>query len=682
MRVASDIGGTFTDLAYFTPGEGRVKTCKVATTPRRFEHGVLRSLERAGIGAAEIDFFVHGSTIVINALTERKGARTGLITTKGFRDVLEIQRANRPDLYNLRYRKPVPFVPRRARLGVRERMTHRGEVLEALDEQGVSEAARLLGKQGIEAVAICFLHAYANPEHEKRAAEILGEELPMASVSASHEVTREWREYERTSTAVLNAYVQPVADRYLSSLESSLEDGDSIGSRYVMHSNGGTSSFRTAREQPITMVESGPAAGVLGALALGRLLEREQVISLDIGGTTAKCSLVEHGEARLSTTYLLESTSRFAGYPLRVPVVDIVEIGAGGGSIAHLDEAGALQIGPQSVGAEPGPACYGRGGVEPSVTDANLLAGRMDPSFFLGGEMPLSEDAARGALEPIARGFGVSVEETALGVLRVANANMISALKLVSVQRGYDPREFALVPSGGAGPMHATALARDLHVAEVVVPPVPGVFSAWGMLMTDLRFDLVQTDLRASDSVAAEELERIWAELEAHAATHFERERFERSSVVVQRYVEMRYAGQEHTVRVPAPERVAGDDAVEALVERFAMLHEQQYAFKLDQRSEFVTFGITAFGQVDKPDPPQLEAGRGAEHAQRGEREMLLAAGKRVAAPVYDRLALGAGDRIFGPAILAEPSSTTVLLPGDRATVDVHGALIVEVGGD
>jgi N-methylhydantoinase A len=682
VRVASDIGGTFTDLVYFDPGTGDIATGKVSTTPRRFEQAVLGGLSSAGVAPSAIDFFVHGSTVVINALTERKGVRTGLITTEGFRDVLEIQRANRPDLYNMRYRKPEPFVPRRARLGVRERVTHRGEVVTRLDERGVREAASRLRELGVEAVAICFLHAYANPEHERRALEIVRGEWPEVAVTASHHVTREWREYERTSTAVLNAYVQPVAERYLGSLERGLLDGGCRGSLYAMHSTGGSTSFRSASERPIAMVESGPVAGVMGAAAIGRELGREDVISLDIGGTTAKCSLVEDGRLRLTTTYLLERTPRFAGYPVKVPVVDIVEIGAGGGSIARVDEAGALRIGPDSAGAEPGPACYGHGGSLPTVTDANLVSGRMDPRFFLGGEMALDEAAAARALEPIARHFETDLDEAALGVLRVANANLTNALGLVSVQRGHDPRDFALVASGGAGPMHATALARELQIGEVIVPPAPGVFSAWAMLASDLRFDLIQTELLSADEAEPERVEHIFTDLERQALEHFRRERLDRSRIGMNRHVEMRYAGQEHTVRVPAPAAFAERADLDELARRFGELHEQQYAFRLDERGELVNFGVTAVGAVDKPERRPLEPGSGAEAARRGERAMLASTGEPVTAPIYDRLALGPGDRIAGPALVAEPTSTTVLVAGDTATVHESGSLVVEVGDE
>src|SRR4029079_4341720 len=452
-----------------------------------------------------------------NALTERKGATTALLTTKGFRDVLEIQRANRPDLYNLTYEKPKPFVPRRRRLEVAERMSYKGEVLAPLDEQSVRDAVAEAKQQGATAVAICFLHSYANDAHERRTAEIVRAEWPEAAVTASHELTSEWREFDRTSTAVLDAYVKPTAAEYLERLGKLLERDAGIPARvsYAMQSNGAVSRFERARRTPINLIESGPVGGVIGAAAIGRLLGEQNLITLDIGGTTATSSLVERGTVRLTGEYHIEPTPTAAGYPVKVPVVDIVEIGAGGGSIAWLDPAGSLRVGPQSAGADPGPASYVWAGPQPTLTDASVIAGRINPGYFLGGDIELDVDRAREALRPLAEQLDVSVEEAALGVIRIANANMIHLLKLVSVRRGRDPRDFAIVAFGGGGSMHATALARELQVPRVIVPPAPGHFSAWGMLMSDLRHDLVQTHFtREADT-------GVWRELEERLRTTF-----------------------------------------------------------------------------------------------------------------------------------------------------------------
>jgi N-methylhydantoinase A len=680
MRVASDIGGTFTDLVYLDERSGEVATAKADTTPPGFEQGVMDTLGRAGIDGAEVDFFVHGTTVIINALTERKGAMTGLITTKGFRDVLEIQRANRPDLYNLKYTKPEPFVPRYLRLEARERMSNTGEVLTLLDEDDVAAAAHMLREDGVEAIAICFLHSYSNPSHEQRAAEIIRKECPDVFVTASHEITREWREYERTSTAVLNSYVQPVADRYLNSVQGKLEGFGVKGMKYVMQSSGGTATFDAGRAAPIAMVESGPVAGVLGAAAIGAILGEENIISLDIGGTTAKCSLVDSGEVAVTTEYKLGWTRTFAGFPVRIPVVDIVEIGAGGGSIAWLDDAGAMHVGPQSAGAMPGPACYGRGGDDPTLTDANLIAGRINPDYFLGGEISLGVERARTAMGKVARSFDAGIEQVALGAIRLANGNMVNALKLVSVHRGYDPRDFVLVAFGGGGPMHATALARELHIGRVLIPPEPAVFSAWGMLMTDLRFDLLRTRIGSSDVVEGSELDEIWEELEHHARHHFAREGVEAGRVVFQRFVDMRYAGQEHTVKVPFPPGKVTDIELDEVREAFHNLHEQTYTFRLETASEFVNFHLTALGTVDKPTLPELERSLDSSTAVKGKRDVDFDEMGRAEATIYERGRLGSGAVVEGPAIIEEPPSTTVLFPGDRLEVDRYGNLIIQIG--
>ena len=682
MRIASDIGGTFTDLVYHDERTGELGLAKASTAPDDLACGVLDTLERARVDAAGCNFFVHGSTLVINALTERTGARTGLITTRGFRDVLEIGRANRPDIYNFYFRKLEPFVPRHLRLEVRERVSYKGQVLEPLDEEDVRQAVRRLKQEGVEAIAICFLHSYANATHEQRALEIAREEAPDLAITASCDVTRQWREYERTNTAVLNAYVQPTASRYLGTLEQSLAH---LGMRpetlHVMQSNGGTATFQQGKLTPIRLVESGPVAGVIGAIAIGRLVGEENIISLDIGGTTAKSSLVQHGVVRTTTEYKIEWTPTSPGYPIMAPVVDIVEIGAGGGSIAWIDKAGALKVGPRSAGAVPGPACYGKGGTEPTVTDANLLAGRINPDYFLGGEIKVDVEAARRAMRRVAEPFGLSDVEAALGVIRLANSNMDNLLRLVSVRRGFDPREFSLVAFGGGGSMHATALARRLHVKKVIVPVAPAVFSAWGMLMSDLRVDLVQTAIARTDRMTSGAMMEILMRLECEALDYFEHERIGPERVVTQRFADMRYLGQEHTVRVPLPGGELGGDAMKEIEERFGSLHEQHYTFRLDTSPvEFVNFHLTAFGTVEKPGLRRLEPDGGKGHrARKGEREVDFDELGRHRSAVYERALLGAGVQVEGPAVVEEPAASTVLFPGDRLLVDAYGNLVIEV---
>jgi N-methylhydantoinase A len=676
-RVAVDIGGTFTDLVHLEAERGVVGATKASTTPRRFEDGVMEALGQTDLD--RVDFLAHGTTVIINALTERKGARTALVTTRGFRDVLEIQKANRPDLYNLLYRKPEPFVRRRLRLEVTERISYKGEVLIPLDEEDVRRAIAEARRLGAEAVAISFLHSYANASHEQRAAEIVGEVWPEVSVAVSHELTSEWREYDRTSTVVLDAYVKPTAAGYLAALGRRLEEaGVQRETHYCMQSNGGISRFDVAAKAPIHLVESGPVGGVIGAAAIGRLIGELNLITLDIGGTTAKASLVEGEAVQLAADYAIERTPSFAGYPIKVPVIDIVEIGAGGGSIAWIDPAGALKVGPRSAGAEPGPACYGWGGTEPTVTDANVIAGRINPNYFLGGKIALDVERARASFAEIADTLDVSVDDAALGVIRIANANMIHLLKLVSVRRGRDPRDFAIAAFGGGGSMHACALARELQVPRVIVPPNPGHFSAWGMLASDLRHDVAQTRVGRTERIPADEIVELWSVLERRLLATFSEEGLDAGQVTFTRAVDMRYAGQEHTVRVP----VADGDELEEIERRFHDLHEQLYTFRLSTPIEFVNFRVTAYGTVPKPELPRLSGGGDAAAASKGSRDVDFDALGRLEAHVFERGLLGPAAELEGPAVVEEPAASTVVFPGQRLRVDEFGNLVIEAGGD
>ncbi|HLI09420.1 MAG TPA: hydantoinase/oxoprolinase family protein [Ktedonobacteraceae bacterium] len=678
-RTAVDIGGTFTDLVYLDETSGRTGLGKTSTTPSCFEEGVITVLRDADL--CDVQFLAHGTTVIINTLTERKGAVTALITTRGFRDVLEIQRANRPDLYNLLFSKSRPFVPRRLRLEVSERMNYKGEVLLPLAEDEVRAAVAEARRQRAEAIAICFLHSYANPAHERRAIEIVHEEWPGVDVTASHELTSEWREFQRTSTAVLDAYVKPVARRYLDALSTRLDEvGIGRGTRYAMQSNGGISSFETASRTPINLVESGPVGGVIGATVIGKLLGEQNIITLDIGGTTAKSSLVEHCTVRLTGDYFIERTPTTAGYPIKIPVVDIIEIGAGGGSIAWIDQAGALKVGPRSAGAEPGPAAYARGGTEPTVTDANVIIGRINPEYFLGGSIRLDVERARAAVATIARPLGVSVEEAALGIIRIANANMIHLLKMVSVRQGRDPREFAIVAFGGGGSMHASSLARDMHIPRVIVPPAPGHFSAWGMLVSDLRHDLVQTKLMRTAQMDMPEFSAAWRELEEKLRGIFADEHVAPQDIIFARSADMRYLGQEHTVNVP----IAGDEMDEGQSKRierkFHELHERLYTFRQESPIEIVNLRLTGFGTVRKPELQQIPAHMDTQRAVKGTRLVDFDDLGRYETTIYERARLGAGATLEGPAVVEEAAASTLLLPGQKLRVDPFGNLIIETG--
>lgn len=678
-RLAIDIGGTFTDLVSLEETTGDIILEKDLTTPGNFADGVMRTISKSKIDPNEIRQFVHGTTVVINALTERTGARTALITTRGFRDVLEIQRANRTDMYNLFYRKPKPFVPRRFRFEVRERIDYRGEILQPLEEDDVILAVKACKKAGIEAIAVCYIHAYANHAHEQRTREIIEKLYPQASVTVSHEITQEWREYERTNTTVLNAYVQPATRLYLATLDEELSKLGITEAKYAMQSNGGTTTFPQAQRVPIHLVESGPVGGVIGASIVAAAADEQSVISFDMGGTTAKVSLIDRGNLKINTDYHLEKTTTWAGYPLKVPVVDIVEVGAGGGSIAWIDQGGALHVGPRSSGAAPGPACYDLGGTEPTVTDANLLTGRLSADYFLGGQMKLSVERATEAVRKIAEPFGLSVLEAALGILRLANANMQAALERVSIERGYDPRDFTLVASGGAGALHGATLARELHMRKVIVPRAPGQFSAWGMLMTNLRHDFIRTRLMSCSPSQMPRIAASFSELEDEAQQQFRDEEFPLDRVWMERFLDLRYRGQEHTVRTPVPAAALQDaDQFDLLLEKFHELHEQAYSFRQDDPVEIVNFHVVGWGKEDKPSfAPLSNDGRSLEQAFKGERPVDFEGVGNVQSVVYERGLLPTGIEIDGPAVVEEPACTTIVYPQQKMTVDRFGNLVI-----
>ena len=677
LRVATDVGGTFTDLVAFDEQSGALIASKVSTTPSGFSRGVLASVEAAELDLAEATFFVHGCTVVINAITERKGARTALVTTGGFRDVLLIGRGNRPDMYNLRYRKPEPFVPRRLCFEVPERLDRHGGVVEPLDLEALDRVADRCAQLGVEAVAVCFLHSYANPDHERAARDRLVERLPDVAITISSDVTRQMREYERASTTILNAYVQPVLDRYLTEVQDGAETRGLSRPAYAMQSNGGTASFDRARRTPINLVESGPAAGIMGAVRIGAQIGEPNVIYLDIGGTTAKCSLIEDGKPLMTTEYKLEWSPHSAGYPANVPVTDIVEIGAGGGSIAWLDDTGGLHVGPRSAGAEPGPACYGKGGTSPTVTDAKLVAGVIDPDYFLGGRLKVSRELALEAIGRLGERVGTSPEETANGIIRLANARMINALRLVSVRRGYDPRDFVLVACGGGGAMHAAALGAELRVKRTVIPPLAGNFSAWGMLVTEPRIDLVRTHLLRTERTELADLDAVYDALQAEVAAELGEEGGGGAELVLTRSMEMRYTGQEHTVSVLLDRHLG---AMADLEEAFHRAHERLYTFALrDTPIEIVNFHLTGHRAVPTPAIARLGAdGRSSEAAAKPGRRVDFDADGLHECAVYERDLLPAGFSVQGPAVVEESSSTTLVHPGQRVTVDEWGNLLID----
>ncbi|MGH6922396.1 MAG: hydantoinase/oxoprolinase family protein [Propylenella sp.] len=682
--MATDVGGTFTDLVYFetdsATGRQSVRTAKVDTTPPNYEEGVLDVLDKAGVSAPEVSFFAHGTTVVINALTERKGVVTALITTEGFRDVLEIARGNRPDFFNLLYEKPAPFVPRYLRREVPGRVKYTGVELSPLDLSGLPAILADFRKEGVEAVAVCLLHSYSNPSHEEAVVAEIGRLWPEVSVVASHQITREWREYERTSTTVLSAYVQPIAGRYLERLQSGLAGRNFDGQLYVMQSNCGVDSMSATRQIPITMVESGPASGFWGAAELGRIIGRPNVLALDIGGTTAKCSLIENGHVKIMTDYWIGRSRKSSGYPVMVPVVDLVEIGNGGGSIAWVDDFGKLHVGPRSAGAMPGPASYGRGGTEATTTDANLALGRINKDYFCGGTIAADMDAVDKALGRIADRLGVDRAEAARGIVRIANSNMINALKLVSLNRGYDPRDFTLVAFGGGGGMHAVALASELGIRNVVVPRGASVFSAWGMMMSDLRRDYFVTKLISSGEGASDALAATVEETKARARAQFADEGVETGSVRLTVFVKCRYQNQEHAVEVNLEADAVTSETFRAMLERFHAVYEREYTYRLDAPVEIVGIHLIASAEVGKLEILEMpRTGAGLDAARKDHRQVDYALEGVHRADVYDAENLEPYMRFSGPAIVEDPGTTIVIHPENKVSVDAYGNIHIEV---
>ncbi len=685
IRAATDVGGTYTDLVFYAVGEtgqcGAVRTAKVDTTPPHFEKGVMAALAKGGVSSTELAFFAHGATVVINAITERKGARVGLIATQGFRDVLEIARGNRPDLFNFSFAKPRPFVERHLRRELAERCNYKGEIEREVDLTGLPALLQHFRDEGVEAIAVCFLHAYRNPANEQKVTAAIRVTWPEVSVVASHEISREWREYERASTTVLSAYVHPVMQNYIDSLERQLAAAGLSKPPYMMLSNGGIATVATAKANPVAMVESGPASGIYAAAHLGKLIGELNLIALDIGGTTAKCALIEGGAIKISTDYYVERSRQSPGYPIQTAVSEIVEIGNGGGSIAWVDTGGKLHVGPQSAGAVPGPVAYGRGGQEATTTDANLLLGRIDPKSFAGGELTPDWDAVNRVFVALGRRLGVSAADAARGVVRIANANMTNALRLVSTNKGYDPRDFALMAFGGGGPMHAVALARELKVPHVIVPVNSAVFSAWGMLLTDLRRDSLQTHLMPLQPATADALVVQFGTMEAEAAANFTRDGIAVGNGALQfeYLLDMRYQGQEHTVKVPISLSTVPLD-VGQIADLFHAAYEKRYTYRLPNSIQIVNFHLVARVAVPKPGLPRaLATGRRLQDTVIGVRRVDFDAQGVVDAVIYNGAVLEPGMELHGPAVIQEPVVTLVVPPGDRVTIDDYGSYHVQL---
>ena len=675
-RIGIDTGGTFTDICGFDAGTGDLRVWKTPSTPhdpsRAIGHGLQRSLDAFGGDTGAIAFLGHGTTVATNALIQDRVAPTGLITTAGFRDLLEIARQQRPSLYDLQCDKPVPIVPRRHRIEVPERLRHDGRIETPLDEVAVREAAKCFRDAGVEAVAVAFLYAYVDPGHERRARRIIEEVLPDAFVCCSHEVAPEFREFERFSTVAVNAALGPVMSGYISRVGERIAGLGVRTQPHLTQSNGGVISFDLAARQPVRTVLSGPSTGVIGAVETGRLAGEGDLITFDMGGTSTDVSLVQGSRPTRA------GARSVAGRPLLIPMLDIETVGAGGGSIAHVDTGGLLKVGPQSAGADPGPACYGLGAEVPTVTDANVVLGTLHPRHLLRGRMPIRHDLAREVVARLGERIGLSVEATAQGIISVVTANMAKAIRVISVRRGHDPRRYAMVAFGGAGPLHASRLARELEIPRIVIPPHPGVQCAVGLLQTDLAADFARTNLvrlKDAESVIDAEFERLsgkageWLDAEGVAA----------GDRLLIREIDMRYAGQNYELRVAMPSDT-GDDRIGALRRAFEAEHRRMYGYIAEEEPiQLVTFRLQAVGSVPKSAWPRVPcAVDPAGNAREAVRRVYLPEGNGyVECPVFDRERLGRGHRLHGPAIVEQMDATTLVLPGQSLVVDAYRNLVV-----
>ncbi len=671
-----DVGGTFTDFVVVEDETGFIHTTKVPSTPAAPDKGVIHGIEKLarefGIEPTEIGFLLHGTTVATNALIERKGVETALITTQGFRDVLHIGRQTRPKLYDFFERRADPLIPRQHRLEVSERIRFDGTVAHPLKDASVHEAVKRIDELGIHVVAVCLLHSYANPDHERRVREIFLAEAPGVHVAISSDVLPEFKEFERMSTTVINAYVMPIVEQYLKRIVRELSKRKIRAELNIMQSNGGVMTAATAGHKSVHTVLSGPAAGVLGAIEQARLIGAENIITIDMGGTSFDVSLASGG------TPSLTSEGEINGHPVKVPMIDIKTLGAGGGSIASIDAGGALQVGPESAGAEPGPVCYGRGGTDPTVSDANLVLGYLNPEIIAGGEIRLDSSKARRVIaEKIASPLGLSVEAAAEGIIRVVNETMNRGIRLVSVERGYDPRDFSLVSFGGAGPVHAVRLAQELGIPRVVVPESPGVNCAMGLLMADFRHDYARTYLRPVRDLAPADIRSAYLEMEERAFRLMLAEGVGEKRVVLQYSADMRYAGQGHELEVNLERRPENRANIESMALRLGELHRHSFGYAMDAGdAEIVNLRLQATGRRPKPRLAKEDPGNESpEPAFAGIRRAYMEGGFLDAA-VYRRPSLRCGMRISAPAIIEQADSTTVLFPGYRIHVDPYRNLI------
>lgn len=684
MRIGVDVGGTFTDVVLTGTPDGRTWAVKVLTTPaepaRAVLEGILKVCAVAGAKPAGVREVIHGTTLGTNALIERKGARTGLLTTEGFRDVYEIGRIQRPDegLYDVTVDNPLPLVPRHLRLEATERVDAKGQVVTPLDEQTVRAAAQRFAAERVDAIAICFLFSFLHPEHEARAATILRTALPKAAISCSSIVAPEFREFERTSTTVIDAYLKPKMDGYLGNLAQRVRTEVGGAALRIMQASGGSMGLDAARARPIRTVNSGPAGGAVASALVAQVTGLDQVVAVDMGGTSFDISVVTGGKPAVATE------GKFEGFPVKMPLLDTTAIGAGGGSIAWIDRGGALNVGPESAGSVPGPACYGRGGERPTVTDANVVLGRIDPGYFLGGEMPLDVAAARRAIEThVARPLGLDVEAAAGGIVRVVNANMVKGIAAKTTKLGLDVRDMALVVFGGAGPLHAAGLARESGIRRVLVPPFCSALSAFGLTAADLREDNVSVVMQRRSQLDRRALHAELEALTAKGVAALADAAGGASGVQVAWQLDLRFEGQSYELPIPVARATAPftDAELAQIVRDFNDLHERMYAFSaIDEETEFVNARVICTVPAPAPHFAPPPAGGSADAARKGRRRVVFPVEGPVDTAVYERDRLPLDAVVQGPAIVEEPASTTVVPPGCSVSADRQGILRMTVG--
>ncbi len=669
-RLAIDVGGTFTDVFVFNEETGEVFVTKTSSTPSNPEQGILNGVEKAELNGEEIKIFSHGTTVGTNALIERKLPKTALITTKGFRDVIEIRRGTKEDIWDTYKDTARPYIQRRDRFEVIERIDYEGKILQAIDEEEIRLLAKKLKRRGTESIAVCFLNAYVNGENEAKVKKILKEELPDVYVCISSEVLPEIFEHERMSTTIINAVLGPIMSKYIGKLSNEMQKKGYNDEILVLHSGGGVMTSSTVPRYAARLASSGIAAGAIASKHIAKLCGFDNAIGLDMGGTSTDISLMYKGDIRITKDWSIEY-----GYPIGFPSIEILTIGAGGGSLAWKDEGGSLRNGPQSAGAVPGPACYGRGGVEPTNSDANLVLGRLGVDL-LDGTMQLNKEAARDAVKKIANAFNQSVEEAANSIIAVANANMSDAVRLISVRRGYDPRDFALVAFGGAGPLHGAYLAKDLNIPKVIIPTHPGVAAAMGCLLVDVRHDISKTYVKKLNEVTAEELTKQFKELRMEAKTLLEEEGISDNTSSLTNYIDLRYKGQWRSLAVLVPEQITSLDPI---LEAFHKEHEREFAFSDNNQSvEIFGLRVTAIGTVPKPNFPQYVPEGSLEDALKETRPVYFE-GKYIETNVYNRDKIPVHTQFAGPAIIDQLDTTTVIPPGFTAEVDVYKNIIITV---